>query len=79
MLIGYFMGAYIILHLLKNCSRATAVTKSILLFPTIERMAIMISPSSRYVTPMVTYFKWFTIAAVTASPCLPEFVKNGLV
>ena len=71
------MGAYIVLHLLKNCSGAAAVTKSILLFPTIERMAI--SPSGRYVTPMVTYFKWFTIAAVTASPCLPEFVKKGLV
>ena len=71
-LIGHSIGAYIILHLLKNCSRATDVTKSILLFPTIERMAI--SPSGRYVTPMVTYFKWFAIAAVTAFSCLPEFV-----
>ena len=73
-LIGHSIGAYIILHLLKNCSRATDVTKSILLFPTIERMAI--SPSGRYVTPMVTYFKWFAIAAVTAFSCLPEFVKK---
>ena len=76
-LIGHSIGAYIILHLLKNCSRATDVTKSILLFPTIERMAI--SPSGRYVTPMLTYFKWFAIAAVTAFSCLPEFVKKGLV
>ena len=76
-LIGHSIGAYIILHLLKNCSRATNVTKSILLFPTIERMAI--SPSGRYVTPMVTCFKWFAIAAVTAFSCLPEFVKKGLV
>ena len=73
-LIGHSIGAYIILHLLKNCSRATDVTKSILLFPTIERMAI--SPSGRYVTPMVTYFKWFAISAVTAFSCLPEFVKK---
>jgi len=76
-LIGHSIGAYIILHLLKNCNRATDVTKSILLFPTIERMAI--SPSGRYVTPMVTYFKWFAIAAVTVFSCLPEFVKKGLV
>jgi len=38
-----------------------------------------ISPSGRYVTPMVTYFKWFAMAAVTAFSCLPEFVKRGLV
>ena len=38
-----------------------------------------ISPSGRYVTPMVTYFKWFAMAAVTAFSCLPEFVKKGLV
>ena len=77
-LIGHSIGAYIILHLLKNCIRAsTDVTKSILLFPTIERMAI--SPSGRYVTPMVTYFKWFAIATVAAFSCLPEFVKKGLV
>ena len=38
-----------------------------------------ISPGGRYVTPMVTYFKWFALAAVTASSCLPEFVKKGLV
>ena len=74
-LIGHSIGAYIILHLLKNGSRATNVTKSIL-FPTIERMAI--SPSSRYVTPMGTYFKRFAIAAVTSFSCLPEFVKIGL-
>ena len=37
-----------------------------------------ISPSGRYVTKMVIYFKWFAIAAVTAFSCLPEFVKKGL-
>ena len=72
-LIGHSIGV----HLLKNGSRATNVTKSILLFITIEKMAI--SPSGRYVTPMGTYFKWFATAAVTAFSCLPEFVKVGLV
>ena len=76
-LIGHSIGAYIILHLLKNCNRATDVTKSLLLFPTIEKMAI--SPSGRYVTPIVAYFKWFAIATVTAFSCLPEFVKKELV
>ena len=37
-----------------------------------------ISPSGRYVTKMVIYFKWFSIAAVTAFSCLPEFVEKGL-
>ena len=73
-LIGHSIGAYIILHLLKNCHRAEDVTKCILLFPTIERMAI--SPSGRYVTPMVTYFKWCVIATVTVFSFLPEFQKR---
>ena len=38
-----------------------------------------ISPSGRYVTPMVTYFKWFTISAVAAFSFLPAFVRKGLV
>lgn len=76
-LIGHSIGAYIILQLLKNCHRASDVTKGILLFPTIERMAI--SPSGRYVTPMVTYFKWLALSAVTAFSILPECVKKGLV
>ena len=67
----------IILHLLKICNRAIEVTESVLLFPNIERIAI--SHSGRYVTPMVTYFKRFAIAAVTAISCLHEFVKKGLV
>ena len=78
-LVGHSIGAYIILQLLKtnSCHRAADVSKGILLFPTIERMAI--SPSGRYVTPMVTYFKWFAIGAVAAFNILPEFVKKGLV
>jgi len=38
-----------------------------------------ISPCGRYITPTVTYFKWFAIAPVTASSCLPKFGKRGLV
>ena len=76
-LIGHSIGAYVILNLLKNCHRVSDITKAILLFPTVERMAI--SPSGRYVTPMVTYFKWLGISAVAAFSILPKDVKKLLI
>ena len=76
-LIGHSIGAYVILNLLRTCQRASDITKAFLLFPTVERMAI--SPSGRYVTPMVTYFKWLAIASSAAFSILPAFVKEFLV
>ena len=76
-LIGHSIGAYVILNLLRTCQRASDITKAFLLFPTVERMAI--SPSGRYVTPMVTYFKWLAIASGAAFSILPAFVKEFLV
>ena len=76
-LIGHSIGAYIILNLLKTCNRASDITKAILLFPTIERMAV--SPNGRYVMPMVTYFKWLAVSAVAAFSILPDFFKQSLV
>ena len=76
-LIGHSIGAYVILNILKKCNRTADVRKAILLFPTIERMAA--SPSGRYVTPMVTYFRWLAVGAAAAFSVLPEFVKRGLV
>ena len=76
-LIGHSIGAYVILNLLRTCQRASDITKAFLLFPTVERMAI--SPSGRYVTPLVTYFKWLAIASSAAFSILPAFVKEFLV
>ena len=76
-LIGHSIGAYVILNLLRTCQRASDITKAFLLFPTVERMAI--SPSGRYVTPMVTYFKWLAIVSSAAFSILPAFVKEFLV
>ena len=76
-LIGHSIGAYVILNLLRTCQRASDITKAFLLFPTVERMAI--SPSGRYVSPMVTYFKWLAIASSAAFSILPAFVKEFLV
>ena len=76
-LIGHSIGAYIILNLLKTCNRASDITKAILLFPTIERMAV--SPNGRYVTPMVTYFKWLAVSAVAVFSIFPNFFKQFLV
>lgn len=77
LLIGHSIGAYIILHILKTCCRASDITKAILLFPTIERMAV--SPSGKYVTPMVKYFNWLTLSAVGVFSVIPVSVKQFLV
>ncbi|XP_074608459.1 lipid droplet-associated hydrolase-like isoform X2 [Acropora palmata] len=76
-LIGHSIGAYIILNILKTCDRAADITKAILLFPTFERMAV--SPSGRYVTPAVRYFKWFAVSAVAVFSVLPESVRRFLI
>lgn len=76
-LVGHSIGAYIILNLLKTCNRASDITKAILLFPTIERMAV--SPNGRYVTPMVKYFKWLAVSAVAVFSILPDVFKQSLV
>ena len=76
-LIGHSIGAYIILNLLKTCCRTSDITKAILLFPTIERMAV--SPSGRYITPVVTHFKWLAVGTVAVFSILPAFFKQFLV
>lgn len=38
-----------------------------------------ISPNGRYVTPLVTHFKWLAVSAVAVFSILPDFVKQFLV
>lgn len=75
-LIGHSIGAYVILNLLKDCQRLTDISKAILLFPTVERMAV--SPNGRFVTPSL-YFRWTGIWAAAAFSLLPQSVKKWCV
>jgi xanthine dehydrogenase/oxidase len=76
-LIGHSIGAYIILKLLKDCERGNDIIKSILLFPTIERMAA--TPNGRFVTPLVNYFKWFAVSTVSVVSYFPQSFMKFLV
>lgn len=76
-LIGHSIGAYIILKLLKEKIRESDIVKSILLFPTIERMAV--TPNGRYVTPLLNYFKWFAVSTVSLVSYLPQSITKSLV
>ena len=38
-----------------------------------------VSPSGRYITPVVTHFKWLAVGTVAVFSILPAFVKQFLV
>ncbi len=77
-LIGHSIGAYMILNLLDYFGKKQQrITKGILLFPTIERMAI--SPSGRLATPVSNYFSWPLIAAAWSLSWLPLSFKKSLI
>lgn len=77
-LIGHSIGAYIILKLLEYYGeRKDKISKGILLFPTIERMAI--SPNGRFASPVSTYFAWPVVAMCWGLSFLPLFLKKWLV
>lgn len=76
-LIGHSIGAYIILKLLKEKTRESDIVKSILLFPTIEHMAL--TPNGRYVTPFLNYFKWLAVSTVSLVSYLPQSITKTLV
>ena len=76
-LIGHSIGAYIILKLLKHSKRSSDILKAILLFPTIEKMAL--SPSGWHVSPIVNYFKWPVVFLSSMVSWLPAFLKKWMV
>ena len=77
-LIGHSIGAYIILKLLEHYGeRQEKITKGILLFPTIERMAI--SPNGRFATPVSNYLSWPVVAMSWGLSLLPLAMKKWLV
>lgn len=75
-LIGHSIGCYIILHILDQM-KEEKLQKGILLFPTIERMAI--SPKGRRMTPMLVKYRGFFSYLAWFIGFLPHFVKKALI
>jgi pimeloyl-ACP methyl ester carboxylesterase len=75
-LIGHSIGAYMTLELLQHLPK-DRVEKAILLFPTIERMAI--SPNGKWATPLLTYFQFLPISFAYFSTFLSNEFKVKLI
>ncbi|XP_011618241.2 lipid droplet-associated hydrolase [Takifugu rubripes] len=75
-LVGHSIGCYIILEIMKR-SPDLKVMKSIMLFPTIERMAQ--TPQGRLLTPVLCYFRYLAYLPVFLLSLVPEGLKACLV
>ncbi|KAM7079585.1 lipid droplet-associated hydrolase isoform 1-T3 [Molossus nigricans] len=76
-LIGHSVGCYISLQILKHAPELPII-RSILLFPTIERMSE--SPNGRIATPLLCWLRYALYASsyLLLKPC-PETVKSWFV
>ncbi|XP_078503851.1 lipid droplet-associated hydrolase isoform X2 [Lissotriton helveticus] len=75
-LIGHSIGCYIILEIMKRLPELK-VLRSVLLFPTIERMAQ--SPQGKLMTPVLCSLRYAVYMPVYLLSFLPESVKEYLV
>ncbi|XP_075057479.1 lipid droplet-associated hydrolase isoform X2 [Mixophyes fleayi] len=75
-LIGHSIGCYIILEMMKR-SADLKVLRSILLFPTIERMAQ--SPQGKVMTPLLCSLRYIVYMPFYLLSFLPEVMKTSLV
>ncbi|XP_071999747.1 lipid droplet-associated hydrolase isoform X3 [Engystomops pustulosus] len=75
-LIGHSIGCYIILEMMRR-SPELKVLKSILLFPTIERMAQ--SPQGKIMTPWLCSLRYVVYMPLYLLSFLPEIMKTYLV
>ncbi|XP_073424399.1 lipid droplet-associated hydrolase isoform X2 [Dendrobates tinctorius] len=75
-LIGHSIGCYIILEMMKR-SPELKVLKSILLFPTIERMAQ--SPQGKIMTPLLCNLRYVVYMPLYLLSFLPDVMKTYLV
>ncbi|XP_044145547.1 lipid droplet-associated hydrolase isoform X2 [Bufo gargarizans] len=75
-LIGHSIGCYIILEMMKR-SPELKVLKSILLFPTIERMAQ--SPQGKIMTPLLCSLRYVVYMPLYLLSFLPDVMKIFLV
>ncbi|MBN3313713.1 LDAH hydrolase, partial [Atractosteus spatula] len=75
-LIGHSIGCYIILEMMKR-DPGLRVLKSVLLFPTIERMAH--SPQGKLMTPVLCRLRYAMYVPVFLLSFLPESLKVSMV
>ncbi|CAL1576053.1 unnamed protein product [Knipowitschia caucasica] len=75
-LIGHSIGCYIILEMIRR-NPELKVLKAVMLFPTIERMAV--TPQGRAVTPLICHLRYLAYVPVFLLSLLPEPLKQGLV
>ncbi|XP_013413468.1 lipid droplet-associated hydrolase-like [Lingula anatina] len=75
-LIGHSIGCYIILQLVNRLPDLN-IHRAIMLFPTIERMAL--SPQGRIATPFLRYFRWIARGAAYFLSFLPQNLQRKLI
>ncbi|XP_058035525.1 lipid droplet-associated hydrolase isoform X2 [Ahaetulla prasina] len=75
-LIGHSIGSYLALKIMKH-SPEVEILRSILLFPTIERMAQ--SPQGKLLTPLLCHLRYILYIPIYLFTLLPERVKSFLV
>ena len=78
-LIGHSIGCYVILELLGsiNPEMKSNIKKAILLFPTVERMAV--TPNGKILTFITKFFLWFVHFFSYLLTLLPDFLHTHLV
>ncbi|KAJ7991200.1 hypothetical protein DPEC_G00294780 [Dallia pectoralis] len=75
-LIGHSIGCYIILEMMKR-DPELQVRKSVMLFPTIERMAV--TPQGRVMTPVLCRLRYVAYLPIFLLSLLPDLLKTFLV
>ncbi|XP_031435729.1 lipid droplet-associated hydrolase isoform X2 [Clupea harengus] len=71
-LLGHSIGCYIILDMMQR-DPGLKVLKSVLLFPTIERMAV--TPQGKVMTPVLCHLRYATYVPIFLLSLLPERLK----
>ncbi|XP_006835314.1 PREDICTED: UPF0554 protein C2orf43 homolog isoform X3 [Chrysochloris asiatica] len=76
-LIGHSIGCYISLQMLKYAPELPVI-RSLMLFPTIERMSV--SPNGKIATPLLCWFRYalYAISYILLKP-LPESIKSFII
>nr|XP_057933589.1 lipid droplet-associated hydrolase isoform X2 [Doryrhamphus excisus] len=75
-LVGHSIGCYIILETMKR-DPSLKVLKAVMLFPTIERMAL--TPQGKVMTPVLCHMRYMAYLPIFLLSLLPEGLKRGLV
>ena len=77
-LVGHSIGSYVILHIMDQMKEhSSRLILGILLFPTIEQMAI--TPNGKIFTPVLKYARWILTFAAALLYCLPKSVSDFLI